>query len=131
MESVLEIAISISVDKVVCFSCIIDSSCVQPLGMRSGGIKESHLLSSSCYKETHSALGHSPHKARFGSASYWSPVGGSASIDSEQFLQIAFETPIQLKMVCSKSLFNGKYQIDMLSFQLDPTLKKETTLTLL
>lgn len=85
------------------FSDIIDSSCVQPLGMRSGGIKESHLLSSSFYKETHSALGRSPHKARFGSVRYWSPVGGPASIDSEQFLQIAFETPIQLKMVCSKS----------------------------
>lgn len=110
---------------------VLDASCVQPLGMRSGGIKESHLLSSSCYKETHSALGRSPHRARFGGASYWSPVGGSASINSEQFLQIAFETPIQLKMVCLKSLFNGKYEIDMLSIQLDPTLKKGTTLTLL
>ena len=89
-------------------SCTIDSSCVQPLGMRSGGIKGSQLLSSSFHKETHFALGHSPSKARFGGAGYWSPVGGSASIDSEQFLQITFKTPIQLKMVCSKMLFKGK-----------------------
>ena len=68
--------------------------------MRSGGIKDSQLLSCSFYKETHLSLGHSPHQARFGGAGYWSPVGGSASIDSGQFLQIAFKTPIQLKMVC-------------------------------
>ncbi|XP_020631092.1 neuropilin-2-like [Orbicella faveolata] len=67
--------------------------------MRSGGIKESQFLSSSFYKETHFSLGHSPHQARFGGAGYWSPVGGSASIDSGQFLQIAFKTPMQLKMI--------------------------------
>ncbi|XP_078382530.1 uncharacterized protein LOC144665215 isoform X2 [Oculina patagonica] len=77
----------------------LDSLCVQPLGMKSGRIKESQILSSSFYKETHASLGHSPHQARLGGAGYWSPVGGSASIDSEQFLQIAFETPIQLKMI--------------------------------
>lgn len=73
--------------------------------MRSGNIKESQLLSSSFYKETHSSLGHSPHQARFGGAGYWSPFGGSASIDGGQFLQISFKTPIQLKMVCSKMFF--------------------------
>ena len=92
--------------------------------MRSGNIKESQLLSSSFYKETHLSLGHSPHKARFGGAGYWSPAGGSGSIDNGQFLQIAFKTPIQLKMVCSKTLFKGKYQIDM-SFQREPQFKKE------
>ena len=69
--------------------------------MRSGDIKDSQLLSSSFYKETHFSLGHSPRQARFGGAGYWSPVGGSASIDSGQFLQIDFKIPIQLKMVCS------------------------------
>ena len=73
--------------------------------MRSGNIKESQLISSSFYKETHSSLGHSPHQARFGGAGYWSPFGGSASIDGGQFLQISFKTPIQLKMVCSKMFF--------------------------
>ena len=76
--------------------------------MRSGGIRESQLFSSSFHKETHFAVGQSPNKARFGGAGYWSPVGGSASLDSEQFLQITFKTPIQLKMVCSETLFKGK-----------------------
>ena len=83
-----------------------DSLCVQPLGMKSGRIKESQLFSSSFYKETHTLLGRSPHQARLGGAGYWSPVGGHASIDSQQFLQIAFETPIQLKMVSTQSRSN-------------------------
>ncbi len=74
--------------------------------MKSGRIKESQILSSSFYKETHGSLGHSPHQARLGGAGYWSPVGGSASIDSEQFLQLAFETFIQLKMVSIRSQSN-------------------------
>ncbi|KAJ7362177.1 Milk fat globule-EGF factor 8 protein [Desmophyllum pertusum] len=77
---------------------VLDSDCVQPLGMKSGRIKEGQLFSSSFYKETHHSLGHSPHRARLDGPGYWSPVNGNASTDGEQFLQIAFETPIQLKM---------------------------------
>ena len=68
--------------------------------MSSGDIKESQLSSSSFYKESQSSLGHSPHRARLGGVGYWSPAGGSASIDGQQFLQITFKKPIQLKMVC-------------------------------
>ncbi|XP_066022537.1 neuropilin-1a-like [Pocillopora verrucosa] len=75
-----------------------DSPCVQPLGMRSGYIKESQLLSSSFFKTSQDSPGHSPHRARLGSSGHWSPADGSASIDREQFILINSERFIRLKM---------------------------------
>ena len=76
-----------------------DSVCIQPLGMKCGRIKESQLSSSSFHKDAHDLLGHSPHLARLGGVGYWTPVGGNASTDREQFIHINFESPIFLKMV--------------------------------
>ena len=74
--------------------------------MNSGRIKESQLLSSSFHKDAHNSLGHSPQEARLGEVGYWTPVGRNASIDGQQFLQITFESPIRLKMVCVKTVID-------------------------
>ena len=74
-------------------------SCIQPLGMRSGRIKESQILSSSFYKDSNDSLGRSPHQARLGGEGYWTPVGRNTSTDGNQFLQINFESPVRLKLV--------------------------------
>ena len=87
---------------------LLDSPCVQPLGMRSGYIKESQFLSSSFFKTSQDSLGHSPHRARLGSSGHWSPADGSASIDREQFILINFERFIRLKMVCLSTFYCAK-----------------------
>ena len=79
--------------------CLTDTSCIQPLGMRSGRIKESQIQSSSFYKDSNDSHGRSPHQARLGGEGYWTPVGRNTSTDGNQFLQINFESPVRLKLV--------------------------------
>ncbi|PFX17234.1 Lactadherin [Stylophora pistillata] len=86
-------------------------SCFEPLGMRSGYIKESQLLSSSFFKTSQNSLGDSPHHARLGSSGHWSPAAGSASIDREQFIQINFGRFIQLKVIALQGKPNSEEHV--------------------
>ena len=79
--------------------CLTDTSCIQPLGMKSGRIKESQIQSSSFHKDFSNSHGRSPHQARLGGEGYWTPVGRNTSTDGNQFLQINFESPVRLKLV--------------------------------
>lgn len=72
--------------------------------MKSGLIMESQVWSSSFHKDSNTSLGRSPHQARLGGKGYWTPVGGNASNDRKQFLEIKFQSPINLKMVCVKTM---------------------------